>query len=388
MMLPKRVYAKINLDNIQKNVQSVFDKVGKNVQVMGIVKADAYGHGAVEVSKTLSEIGVSAFGVAAVSEALQLRMNGITKPILILGRAFPDDYPDIVKYDIDLAVFDKECAKLLSDEAIRQNKKARVYIKVDTGMGRVGIQPDDSGMDTVKSIFENSGLSVLGAFTHFAKADEHDKSSAENQKKIFLDFTDKIIDMGYPLPVRHLYNSASIMELAGEYKGEMVRSGIMTYGLYPSDEMNRDYELYPALELISHVAFVKDVPKGFTVSYGSTFTTERDTKIATIPVGYADGYPRYLSNKGEVIINGIRCPIIGKVCMDQFMVDVTALPDVKMGDRVTLIGTDGDETITVDDVANPEYRFNYELCCLINQRVPRVYIKNNEILKIEYRLAF
>lgn len=381
-MLPKRVYAKINLDNIQKNVLSVMERSGDGIRVMGIVKADGYGHGAVETAKALSEIGVYAFGVAAVGEAVNLRRNGVEEPILILGQVFPEDYPLLLEYNIDAAVFDTECAKALSAEAEKLGKKAGVYLKIDTGMGRVGFQTDENGFNGAKDVFKNGGLAVLGAFTHFARADERDKTSAENQKKKFLEFTDKLIAEGCPLPIRHFYNSASIMELSG-YSGEMVRSGIMTYGLYPSDEMDRSYPLYPAMELKSSVAFVKTVGKGFTVSYGSTFVTDRETKIATIPVGYADGYPRYLSNKGSVIIKGVRCPIIGRVCMDQFMVDVTALPDVRMGDEVTLVGTDGNETITVEDVSDSEYRFNYEFCCLINERVPRVYIKNGRVLKIK-----
>lgn len=382
-MLPKRVYAKINLDNIQKNVKPIVDRMGNGVAVMGIVKADAYGHGAVEVSKALLEIGVKAFGVATIGEAVELRKNGIEAPILVLGQIFKEEFHTAVEYDIASAMFDIHCARDLSEIALEQGKKAKIYIKIDTGMGRIGFQPDGDGFERIKQVFNNEGLEILGAFTHFACADCADKTSAENQKKKFLDFTQKVIDAGYPLPVRHMYNSASIMELGGEYKGEMVRSGIMTYGLYPSEEMDKSYPLYPAMELKSSIAFIKDVTEGFTVSYGSTFTAEKDMKIATVPVGYGDGYPRYLSNKGQVIIKGIRCPIVGRVCMDQFMVDISKVPDALIGDEVTLVGTDGDETITVEDVADPTYRFNYEFCCLINKRVPRVYIKNGEIYKIK-----
>ena len=382
-MLPKRVYAKINLDNIQKNVKPIVERMGNGITVMGIVKADAYGHGAVEVSKALLEIGVKAFGVATVGEAVELRKNGINAPVLVLGRIFKEDFNTAIEHDIISTIFDVDSALELSQTALNSGKKAKIYLKIDTGMGRIGFQPDEKDFENIKQVFSYKGLDILGAFTHFACADCADKASAENQKKKFIDFTQKLIDSGCPLPVRHMYNSASIMELGGEYKGEMVRSGIMTYGLYPSEEMNKSYPLYPALELKSSIAFIKDVSKGFTVSYGSTFTADRDMKIATVPVGYGDGYPRYLSNKGQVIIKGIRCPIIGRVCMDQFMVDISKVPDALIGDEVTLIGTDGNETITVEEVADAAYRFNYEFCCLINKRVPRVYIKDGKVFKIK-----
>lgn len=380
-MLPKRVYMAVNLDNIQKNVLSVIKRLG-DVKIMGIVKADAYGHGAVEIAETLLEIGVTDFGVATVGEAAELRRNGINAPILVLGRIFKGDIPLALKYGVCVTISDIDGAKELSEEAKRQGNTAGVYIKIDTGMGRIGFQPDIDGFDSIKSIFELDGLNILGAFTHFACADRHDKTSANIQRDKFLSFTDKIIAAGYPLPVRHMYNSASAMELDG-YAGDTVRLGVMMYGLYPSEDIDREYKLYPAMELKSSISFIKDAPKGFTVSYGSTFTTKKATKIATVPVGYADGYPRYLSNNGEVIIKGVRCPIIGRVCMDQFMVDVSAIPNAAVGDEVTLIGTDGNETITVDDLSDPVYRFNYEFCCLINKRVPRVYIKNGEIVKIK-----
>ena len=380
-MLPKRVYMAVNLDNIQKNVRSVMNRLG-DVKIMGIVKADAYGHGAVEVAEALSEIEVTELGVATVGEAVELRRNGITCAILVLGRIFNEDIPLAVKYGISITVSDIDGARAISAEAKNQGKTADVYIKIDTGMGRIGFQPDNDGFESIKSIFDLDRLNILGAFTHFACADCVDKTSANVQRDRFLSFTDRIIAAGYSLPVRHMYNSASAMELDG-YAGDMVRLGIMMYGLYPSDEMNREYRLYPAMELKSSIAFIKDVREGFTVSYGSTFTTERATKIATVPVGYADGYPRYLSNKGEVIINGVRCPIIGRVCMDQFMVDISAVPNAAVGDEVTLIGTDGGETITVEDLSDGVYRFNYEFCCLITKRVPRVYIKNGEIVKIK-----
>lgn len=379
-MLPKRVYAKINLDNIQKNIKAVIEKFGNNITVMGIVKANAYGHGAVEVAKALVEAGAGAFGVAAIDEAVELRENGINAPILILGQIFRQDYQAAIENDITCTVIDIVTAIGLSKKAGELGKKAKVHIKIDTGMGRIGFQPDENGEKEIKSVFELKNLSIDGAFTHFANADTIDKTSAKTQKQKFLDFTDKLIKEGYNFPIRHMYNSASAMELDG-YCGEMVRCGIMTYGLYPSEEMNRDYKLYPALEFKSSVSFVKSVKKGFTVSYGSTYVAEKDMKIATIPAGYGDGYPRYLSNKGEVLIRGTRCKIVGRVCMDQFMVDVSHLDNVQIADEVTLVGTDGNETITVEDVSDKDFRFNYEFCCLITPRVPRIYIKDGKVIE-------
>ena len=379
-MLPKRVYTKINLDNIQKNIQTVRDRFHDKMIILGIVKANAYGHGAVETAKALVEFGAGMLGVAAIDEALELRENGITAPVLILGQIFRQDYAAAIENDITCTVIDIVTAQGLSQKAKELGKTAKVHIKIDTGMGRIGFQPDENGKELVKSVFELDNIFVEGAFTHFANADSADKTSANSQKKNFLDFTDSLISEGYKIPIRHMYNSASAMELDG-YAGEMVRCGIMLYGLYPSEEMNKDYKLFPALEFKSHISFVKTVKKGFTISYGSTYVTDREMKIATVPVGYGDGYPRYLSNKGEVLVKGTRCKILGRVCMDQFMIDVSHLPDVQIADEVTLVGTDGNETITVEDVSDAEYRFNYEFCCLITPRVPRIYIKDGKVIE-------
>ncbi len=381
-MLPRRIYAKINLDNVAKNIETVRQKVGKDVRIMGIVKADGYGHGAIEISKALREIGVNDFGVATAGEAASLRRHGIGGHILVLGQVFSEDFSNIIANDIDTTIFDIQSAKDLSEEAIRRGKKAGAYIKIDIGMGRLGFQCDENGAAQIKELWELQGLNILGAFAHFPNADSKDKTDANIRREKFLQFTDKLIADGYPLPCRHLYNSAAAVDLDG-WCGDLVRCGIVTYGLYPSNELKNSCTLYPAMELKSSVAFVKDVPAGFTISYGSTFTTPTPMKIATVTAGYCDGYPRYMSNKGSVIIGGVRCPILGRVCMDQMMVDVTNAPNTKIGDEVTLIGTDGNETITVEDISDPEARFNYEVICLINKRVPRVYIKNGEVVKIK-----
>ncbi len=379
-MLPKRVYAKVNLDNIQKNIKAIKSKFGDNVAVMGIVKANAYGHGAIEVANAMSESGVSYFGVAAIDEALELRQNGISTPILILGQTFKQDFQSVIENDITCTVADIDTAKRLSDFAISMDTTSKVHIKIDTGMGRIGFQADAEGYAQVKEVFALKGLDIEGVFTHFACADFTDKTSTNTQKQKFLDFTNKLFSEGYSVKIRHMYNSASVIDLDG-YCGEMVRCGIMAYGLYPSEDVNKDFKLYPALEFKSSISFVKNVEKGFSISYGSAYITDKAMKIATVPVGYADGYPRYLSNCGEVLVHGTRCKILGRICMDQFMIDVSHIPDVNIADEVTLIGTDGDETITVEDVCDSEYRFNYEFCCLITPRVQRIYIKDNKIME-------
>ncbi len=378
-MLPKRVYAKINLDNIQKNIEEVKKRLPDGTEIMGIVKANSYGHGSIAVSQFLQEIGVSYFGVASVDEAVELRNNGITKSILVLGELFKENALLAIENDIECTVANFEVAENLSSIAKSIGKTAKVHIKIDTGMGRIGFQTAENDFEEIKRIFTLENIQVVAMFTHFARADYADKSFTNAQKDRFLTFTDRLINDGYTFN-RHMYNSAASMELNG-YAGEIVRCGIMMYGLYPSEEMDKSFSLLPAMELKSSISFIKDVDAGFSVSYGSTFVTDRPTKIATVPVGYADGYPRYLSNNGEVLVKGVRCKILGKICMDQFMIDVSAVKNVEVGDEITLIGIDGNETITVEDLSDSEYRFNYEFCCLINKRVPRIYVKDGKIIE-------
>lgn len=384
MQLPARVYAEINLDAICQNVQNAMDKVGKDTKMMAIIKTDAYGHGAVPVAKALKEIGTYAFGVATVEEAVQLRRAGIENPILILGYVFPADYKLLIENDIMHAVFQYETAKALSEKAASLSKTVKIHIKLDTGMGRIGMQPTEESLAEIEKIAALPNIEIDGIFTHFACADEADKTSCNRQKEKYLDFVQKLDACGIHIPIKHMCNSAGIIEFSDNFLN-MTRSGIMTYGLYPSKEVNKaNLELHPALQLKSHVAFVKTVGKGFTVSYGSTYTTNKEnTVIATVPVGYGDGYPRALSNKGKVLIHGQYAPIVGRVCMDQFMVDVTDIPNVQQGDEVTLVGTDGDKRISVEEVADNAYSFNYEFCCGINKRVPRVYIRNGAVQEIK-----
>ena len=324
----ERICAKVNLNAIAKNVESVRNVIPADTMIMAIVKADAYGHGSVTLSQYLDD-KVDWFGVSNAYEGIELRNNGTNKPILILGATMPAEIESIVEYALTPAIFDYERAKLLSDVAIEKNTIVNVHIKVDTGMSRIGFQCTDSSIDEICKISVLPGIHIEGIFSHFAKADEADKTSALVQMEKFDLFVEKLVSRGIAPPIKHISNSAGIMELNARYN--MVRMGIMLYGLYPSDEVNTDFKLYPAMELKSHVTHVKETDAGTGVSYGHTYVTNKKTKIATIPVGYADGYPRCLSNKGFVLINSKKCPIIGRICMDQMMIDVTDM-DVSIGD--------------------------------------------------------
>lgn len=381
-MLPKRIYAEINLDAICRNVNETKKKVGKNVDVLAIIKADAYGHGALRVARALTEIDINNFGVATAEEAIQLRKHGIDANILLLDYAFEESYTELIENNITSTVFEYNHAKKLNDIAGILGKKADIHIKLDTGMGRIGFIPSDESFSIIKKIYELENITVSGIYTHFACADMTDKTMTYRQIELFDNFCEKLENGGINIPVKHLCNSAGIMEFSSAY-ANMVRNGIITYGLYPSDEVNKnEIALSPAMSIKSHVVYVKEVDENFTVSYGATYVTDGRTKIATIPIGYADGYPRSLSNKGRVLINGKSAPIIGRVCMDQMMVDVTEIDDVKQGDVVTIVGTDGNETITVEELSAMSGSFNYEFVCNVNKRVPRVYIKNGKVSEI------
>lgn len=380
-MLPSRVYAEINLDAMCSNVSQALERM-KPAKLMAIIKTDAYGHGAVRSAKALDEIGVYAFGVATPGEALELRRAEIKNPILILGYVFEEYFDRMIENDIDLALFDLNTAKLLNSHAEKLGKKARVHIKADTGMGRIGFQPCDESAEIIKEIAALNNIEIDGMFTHFACADSKDKASVNRQIERFTNFVAKVKSEGVSLPIVHCYNSASIVDF-DKPLFDMVRCGIITYGLEPSDEVSKtNIKLQKVMSIKSHVAYVKKVGAGFTVSYGSTYVTDKETEIATIPVGYGDGYPRTLSNKGMVLISGHFAKIIGRVCMDQFMVDVTGL-GVSRGDEVILMGSDGENSITAEEIGDLSGRFNYELVCDINKRVPRVYIKNGEIIAVD-----
>ena len=374
-----RVYAEINLDAIVKNVDNLMALTKENTGALAVVKADGYGHGDVAVAKAVAQ-KVTGYAVATLDEAVNLRENGVKKPILVLGYVDPYEFDILVSYEITATVFDVETAQLLADAARVQKKQAHCHIKVDTGMRRIGLEPDENGITIVKQITALKELSADGIFTHFAASDETDKTSAEHQFKLFTDFTGRLEKEGIHFTYRHCANSAAVIDMP-QVDLDMVRLGIAMYGMYPSDEVKKEkVELFPALDLKSHITMVKEIPAGEKVSYGGTFTTTRTTKLATVSVGYGDGYPRALSSKGYVLVRGQKAPIVGRVCMDQMMVDVTDIENVTRADIVTLIGKDGDAEITVEEIAALAGTFNYEFVCDLGKRIPRSYYLNGEYI--------
>ena len=368
-----RCYAEISLEAIGHNIREVKKRLPEGVKLLGVVKANAYGHGAVPVASYL-ENQVDYFATATIEEAVELRENGISAPILILGYVSPSQYGDLVEYDITQTIDSYAQALALEKEAARQNRKAKAHLAVDTGMTRIGFQVTEHDADEAAKIADLPHIELEGMFTHFSCADQEDKTYCSMQMEKYDKMTALLAERGVTIPLRHICNSAGIMEF-DDHRFEMVRSGIITYGIYPSEEVKKErLDLIPALSWKSHVIHVKEVGPGIGVSYGATYVTEKPmTRIATVSAGYADGYPRALSNQGCVLIHGKKAPIIGRICMDQMMVDVTDIPDVQVEDVVTLVGTDGDETITLEEIANPAARFDYEMLCDISSRVTRVY---------------
>lgn len=368
-----RVCAHISLENIVHNLNEMHKHIGGETNIIAVIKTDGYGHGAVPIAKRLESVDfVHGYAVAVVEEGIELRENGCKKPILILGYVFKEDYEDVIKYDLMPAVFTYEDALALNETAKTFNKAINVHIKIDTGMHRIGFLCDDQAVDDIEKINSLELINIDGMFTHFSKADEADKEPTRAAYTRFIDMVNKCRQRGVEPRHIHCGNSAAIIDFT-EYKCDFMRAGITTYGLWPSDEVSHDIDLKPALSLISHVSHVKVLEKGEPISYGGTFVTDKRTVVATVPVGYGDGYPRSLSNKGYVLIKGQKAKILGRVCMDQLMVDVTDITDVRPREKVTLIGSDGEERITAEFLGDLSGRFNYELVCDINQRVARIY---------------
>ncbi|MCR5278502.1 MAG: alanine racemase [Lachnospiraceae bacterium] len=371
----ERGYAVVKLDAIRNNVKNIRKHLGSDAKLTAVIKADAYGHGALRIVQMLEGMEeIYGYATATAEEAFELTDAGIHKPILVLNYTFPYSYKRIVENDIRITVFRVDELKDLNEVAGKLNKKAKVHVKLDTGMGRIGVTPDDRGLAFVKECLEMPNLEIEGIFSHFAKADEADKTFAGEQLHAFTAFIARVKDeLNFDIPIKHIANSAAICDIK-EAKLDMCRAGIILYGLKPSDDTGFDkLDLQPALSLYSHVIYVKTCENGTPVSYGSTYHCKGERKIATIPLGYADGYPRSLSNKGYVLIHGMKAPVVGKICMDQFMVDVTDIPDVKEGDLVTLIGIDGDNEILLDDISALSGRFNYEFACCLGNRIRRIY---------------
>ena len=375
----ERVKAVVSLDAIAHNFAEMKKNIAKGTKIVAVIKADGYGHGAEAIARLIEDYDyIWGFAVATPEEALQLRTFGVKKPILILGIVFEEYFTQMIAKEIRLTVCTYEMAQKLSEEAQRQGRDVHIHIGLDTGMSRIGFADRQESVEEIKKISQLPNLKIEGMFTHFARADETDRSPAIDQLNRYLNFAKLLEDAGIQIPMKHCSNSAGIIRVP-EANLNAVRAGITIYGIYPSNEVERDIvKLIPAMELKSHISYIKTVEPGAAFSYGGTFTAKKEMEVATIPVGSADGYPRSLSNKGWVLIHGKKAPILGRVCMDQFMVDITKIPDAKAGDEVTLIGKDGKEFISIEKFGDLSGRFSYECACDISKRVPRVYIKDGK----------
>lgn len=367
----RRTYCKIDLDAIRHNIVEA-KKKADGAMLMAVIKADGYGHGSIPIAHYVEDVA-DYFAVASIEEAIDLREGGVTLPILILGYNSPSLYQKNLDYDVDQTIYSYESACRMSEAAVKNHKTAKIHIALDTGMTRIGFPADEDGVKEVKKISQLPGLELTGLFTHFSCADMTDKKYTYEQMERYDTFYEALVQEGVSIRYRHVCNSAGILDF-DHHRFDMVRSGIINYGLLPSDEVNLSaFELKPALTWISHVVHVQEPKPDRGVSYGATYIVKKPMKLATVSIGYADGYPRTLSNKGWVLIHGKKAKICGRVCMDQMMVDVTDIPDVKEEDEVILIGTSGDERITVEEMGDLSSRFNYEFVCDITPRVPRLY---------------
>ena len=383
----KRTWAEVDLDAIAHNYEMI-KKAAGNAECMCIVKADAYGHGAYNIVKNVDDIA-DAYAVAIPEEGVELRKKGATKkPILVLGYTFPELCRDAIINDIALAAFDFETVKAYDAAATEIGKNAVIHLKLDTGMSRIGYQCDTEenikkSIEDIKKIQTLGHVTVEGMFTHFCKADEADKTFARGQLKKYMDFADRLEKEGITIPVKHVCNSAGVIDIP-EGDLDMVRFGITTYGMYPTDDVTKERcPVIPAMEIKTHISMIKVLKSGTGIGYSGTYVCEGDRRIATIPVGYGDGFPRGLSNLGRVLINGKSAPIRGRICMDQCMVDVTDIPDAKVGSTVTLMGRDGDDFISAEEIGRTVGNsFHYEVVCDISKRVPRVYYRNGKAVAV------
>lgn len=368
-MFERSVWAEIDLGAIAHNVGQIRKVTANNAQICAVVKADAYGHGAIAVARTMLQAGADRLAVAIINEALELRRAGFRVPILILGYTPTCQAAIVVDQDITQTIFDLESAQALSRAAVAVGKTVNVHIKIDTGMGRIGIRPEDAG-EFAAAVATLPGIRIEGVFSHFATADSRDKSFTDEQYKQFTEGLAYIEAKGIPIPIRHIANSAAILDLPHMHL-DMVRPGIILYGLWPSDEVVQTIELRPAMKFKAQVGFIKDMPANKGISYGRTYFTERPSRIATLPVGYADGWSRLLANKASVSIRGQRASLVGRVCMDQCMIDVTHIHGVVPGDEALLFG--GDD-LPVEEVGRHMGTINYEIVCMVGKRVPRLYV--------------
>lgn len=375
-----RVYAQIDLDAIIHNMEQMRRNIGRDTKIMGVIKADGYGHGAVPIGRELERLDITwGYATATVEEAEILRRNGLVKPILVLGASFPEQYPSFANQEIRATVYSMQQARQMEVFAEEEGKQIIVHIKIDTGMSRLGFQVTEQAADEIAQISRMPHIVLEGMFTHFATADERDKTMTEEQIALFCSMREMLQKRSVSVPIVHCSNSAAIIDMP-KANMDIVRAGISLYGMWPSDEVKKEnVNLMPVLSLKSKIVFVKELEAGRTISYGATYKTDKKQRIATIPVGYADGYPRSLSGKGYVLIHGMRAPVCGRICMDQFMVDITHIPEAVEGDEVVLVGASGGESISVEELSDLCGRFNYEFACDLGKRIPRVYVKDGRV---------
>ena len=371
-----RSFARIDLDAIENNFNELKALLAPDVKTMCVIKADAYGHGSRRIALFLQN-KCDYFAVASINEGEAIRAAGVKTPLLILSYTSPLEYEDLVRNDITATIFNVENAKALSETALKMNKTAKVHIAVDTGMGRIGFTDDESGAGAVEKIRRLPGLYVEGIFSHYACSDEKDKTSTNEQTERFENFISLLEKHGIEIPIKHICNSAAVIE--GEKSFDMVRFGVSLYGLYPSEDVHKErVHLIPAMQVESHVAFVKTVKKGTKIGYGQIYTAPCERKIATVCIGYADGYNRCFSNKGYVLINGKKAPVVGKVSMDQIMVDVSDIEQVNEGDRAIILGKNGSLAITAEELGEMSDSFGYEVLCNFMPRIKRIYVRHGE----------
>lgn len=377
-----RVYAEINLDAILHNMKQMRGLLKEDTKIMGVIKTDGYGHGAVPIGRELEKLEYTwGYATATVEEAEILRRNGLKKPILILGATFPEQYEAMADLGLRANVYSIGQAERMEEAAAKMNKKIMVHAKIDTGLSRLGFQVTEEAADEIARISKMPHIIMEGIFTHFAKSDAADKTMANQQLEVFAKMKQMLEKRQVEIPMIHCSNSAAIIDMP-EANMSVVRAGISLYGMWPSDEVKKEnIDLAPVMSLKSCIVFLKELEKGRVISYGATYETSKKQRIATIPVGYGDGYPRSLSNKGYVLIHGKKAPICGRICMDQFMVDVTDIPEAKEGDMVTLVGKDHGAEITMEEIGDLSGRFNYEFACDLGKRIPRVYVKNGEVVE-------
>ena len=379
-------WTEVNLDAIAQNVKNIKKLIGEKKELMAVVKGNAYGHDILEVSPVVLENGATRLAVARLEEAIFLRKAGITVPILVLGLPLKQQAEFLVSYDITPAVCEFEMIEKLSELAVQMNKRTKIHLKVDTGMGRIGIFPYDV-LRFIKKIKALKNVEIEGIFTHFSVADEKDKVYTEEQFRKFIEILTILEKEGIKIPIKHVGNSAALLDLPHMWL-DMVRPGIAIYGLYPSKEVKKTINLIPAQQFKTKIVFIKELPRGESISYGRTYITKRRMRVASLPVGYADGYNRLLSNQGEVLVRGQRVPIIGRVCMDQCMIDVTNLTQVEIGDEVVLWGRQGEEMITVEEIAQKIRTINYEIVHMPDKkRVPKLFIRDGKPWKIKTMLG-